>query len=859
MLATKNREFHQLENTPFSLKNGIWKIKNRFSLWQSLGSRIFDEHIENLKKIAVSVLTEKNPAFDLEPESRFFASAYDKHHKYSQCIRKGLSEILAILGNNSESLTNCSDGKAKNIVSLSLAEIFDNADWRLWASLNDLLPILSEADPSKFLDSVEKALNSKSCPFTELFAQESTGGITGRNYMIGLLWALEGLAWDEKYLVRSCIVLGGLANDDPGGNYANRPKNSLATILLPWFPQTTASIKKRKAAVKTICNEYPEVGWNLLLSLLPNKQSTTSGSHKPEFRNIIPGNWEDKVSNKDYWDQVSFYADLAVSMAKDDTKRIEELIKNLANLPKPAFKAFMNILSSSSVLALSENKRLAIWNNLMKFTVKNRRFSDAKWALNEEVISSIESVADKIKPKELFNIYHSLFSDGDYELYGASGDWNEEDGKIKERRINAINEILKQGGIKNVLRFVKTAKRPYLIGQILGEISSKNIDKKILPRLLKSKNTDLLLFLSGYIWSRNKLQGWSWTDETLDKSWDNEQMTQFFISLPFTSKSWSRVSKWLKKSGEKKYWEKAWGNPYQAQGPLATTVRKLVKYGRSYSAIECLDAMRYRKKKIDTKLCATALLSALKTSESPQPICGHSIRKLIEILQNDPDTNQDDLFKVEWAYIPLFNDFDEGYPKLLTRKMTDEPEFFSEIIRLIYKSDKTKKEEEKEISKEKKQMAENAWKLLRLWNIVPGTSKNGNFNEGRFADWLDAVRKINEKSGHLDFALVSIGNVLIHSPADSNGLWINEQIAKALNEANAEKIRNGFRMGVFNSRGVHWVDPTGAPEKKLADNYREKGEDLENKGYYRFSQTLKQLGDIYDGEAERIIKDNNSD
>jgi len=57
---------------------------------------------------------------------------------------------------------------------------------------------------------------------------------------MGLLWALEGLAWDEKYFVQVCLVLGELASHDPGGKWANRPANSLSTILLPWRPQTMA-------------------------------------------------------------------------------------------------------------------------------------------------------------------------------------------------------------------------------------------------------------------------------------------------------------------------------------------------------------------------------------------------------------------------------------------------------------------------------------------------------------------------------------------------------------------------------------------------------------------------------------------
>jgi hypothetical protein len=68
-------------------------------------------------------------------------------------------------------------------------------------------------------------------------------------------------------------------------------------------------------------------------------------------------------------------------------------------------------------------------------------------------------------------------------------------------------------------------------------------------------------------------------------------------------------------------------------------------------------------------------------------------------------------------------------------------------------------------------------------------------------------------------------------------------------------MRNGFRTGTYNSRGVHWVDPTGKPERELAEQFRSKAEEIENAGFQRFAVTLRGLADGYDREAERIIND----
>lgn len=451
----KTREILHHPDSPLSFKNGKWVISNRSELWSSLGSRIFDQDLDTFKKLAIFVLKEPDPSFELPVEERYAASIHGKVLNHSPTLRKGISEGLAILGSNPGVCTNCSQGKIESTAVLAIREIFTNGDWVLWGSLNNLLPTLVEAAPNEFLDVVEKALRSAPCPFDRLFAQEGKG-ITGDNYLTGLLWALEGLAWDEKYLVRVCVVLGELASHDPGGQWANRPSNSLATILLPWLPQTLASIEKRKVAVQTLNKEWPDIGWKLIIRLLPGQHQTSSGSHKPTWRNPIPNDREKGVSPEEYWEQVSFYAELAVCAAGHDTVKLSELIDRFDKLPKAAFNQLIEILSAPEISGLREKYRLLVWDHLAKFANKHRRFSDAKWALPDEAITRIENVADKLAPSNPFNLYQHLFSDRDFDLYDENGNWEQQRKKLDKRRAVAIEEILQKGGIESVIRFAES-------------------------------------------------------------------------------------------------------------------------------------------------------------------------------------------------------------------------------------------------------------------------------------------------------------------------------------------------------------------------------------------------------------------
>ena len=846
----KAREALQLTDSLFSLRNGLWKIPERVYLWDALGSRIFDQNLDIFKESVVAVLTERDPSFELPAKERYAASVHGKVLTNSPALRKGLAEGLALLGSMPGALINCSQGKAEATAVLAIRDIFENADWVLWGSLNNLLPVLAEAAQDEFLAAVENALCLSPCPFDELFSQEGNG-ITGGNYLTGLLWALEGLAWDEKYIVRVCVILGELSSHDPGGKWANRPANSLSTILLPWLPQTVAPIEKRKVAAQTLCKEWPEIAWKLIISLLPNQHQVSSGSHKPSWRNTIPEDWEKGVTHQEYWAQVSFYAELAVSMAGHDTAKLGELIDHFHNLPKPSFDKLIELLSSDAISELPEDKRLHLWDMLTKFTSKHRRFSDAKWALNDELLSPIEAVADKLAPSNPLNLYQHLFSDRDFDLYEENGNREEQRKKLDERRQKAVEKILELGGIESVIQFAEAVESPGQVGHSLGCVANAEIDTVLLPAYLKSENRKLSFFISGYVWSRHYTNEWSWADELGKTGWDSGQVGQFLSYLPFTNKTWDRAAEWLG-DVQDTYWLKTNANPYQADGDLGVAIDKLIEHGRPHAAINCLGKMRHAKQPINVGQCVRALLAALSSSEPSHSTDAYHMVELIKMLQEDPEIAPNDLFRVEWAYLPLLDHHRGAAPKLLENRLASESEFFCEAIRLIYRSKKTDATTN-EPSEEAKAVATNAWRLLHEWRTPPGMQKDGSFNDSHFSSWLKRVKEICTESGHLEVALINVGEVLIHCPPDTNGLWINHNVADALNARDAEDMRSGYRTGIFNSRGVHWVDPTGKPELELAEQHRKKAEDVENAGYQRFAVTLRSLSETYTREAERIV------
>jgi hypothetical protein len=215
-----------------------------------------------------------------------------------------------------------------------------------------------------------------------------------------------------------------------------------------------------------------------------------------------------------------------------------------------------------------------------------------------------------------------------------------------------------------------------------------------------------------------------------------------------------------------------------------------------------------------------------------------------------PYTNPEDLSQIEWAFLPLLNPHHEASPKLLEQRLADDPAFFCEVIRIVFRS---KKEERSalEPTEQQKNVATNAYRLLSEWRTPPGSQKGGAFNGDALTAWLENVKAVCEESGHLEVALSMVGHVLIHTPPDPDGLWLHHSAAMALNTKDTDDMRDGFRTALFNSRGVHWVDPEGHEERQLAEKYRVQAEEVEARGYHRLASTLRELATSYERDADR--------
>ena len=835
------------------VKEGVWRVVDRQNLWKEIGSLLLDDDLNTFKSVAIEVLGEDDPQFEMPAGERLGAGFHGKKLTHSSDLRKGIAEGLAYMGNASTAFTHCSTGRTTSTIGSIVHELLTDLRWIRWASLNEFLPHLAEAAPQEFISATDTMLSRSPSTFAELISQEGDG-VLGGSTISGFLWALETLAWEGRYFASSVLFLAEMAEVDPGGRIANRPAHSLTTILLPWLPQTTAPVEKRGEVVKSILRKVPNVGWRLLLSLMPNSHSVSSGTRRPIWRKEVSRDWRKEVSPEEYWAQSEMYCGLLVEHAEKSTERQVELIGKMGDLTSKARAALLDQLKSYSVKAFPEEKRRAIWDALTSIATRHRKFAGTGWTMPEETLGQIDSVAAQIAPSSPLLRHQILFGDRETELYEKKGNYTEQHAALEARRSAAVDEILTTGEPDAILKFAREVKNSFLVGYHAGCSKFHGRVSSIVPDLLTSEDPQIARLAEGFVRGRFDSSGWVWVDAIISKEWSQLQIIKFLSVLPFTPDTWERAKGLLgDQVGE--YWRTVPVVEYQEGADLNRAAGELIKCNRPNAALSCISVEYHKTKTVDFKLAKRALNDGVRQVEGDYPIDTYTTTEVIKSLQDQVPENDDELADIEWAYLSILDEHHgDALPVNLWKRVARDPDYFLALIQAAYRP-KDAPDQNQEMSDEAKAVALNAYRCLRNWRSLPGLRPDGSVDEEFLLDWLSEVKRKAGETGHLGVAMITLGGAFSHAPKDPSGLWLHRAVASVLEESDAGDIRDGFCNALFNSRGVHSYS-AGREERKISMGYLSKAEAVESAGFIRLAAAIRELADSYERIANREL--NNS-
>lgn len=837
----------------------LWRLTSHLDLFFAISPFLTKGDFEIFKNSALKVLREINPALEIEDKRRWAASLYGKAPDYSKDLRKGIAETLILIAVFGDKV-NSGKGlglaiSAQKWVDNLIYKLLNNANGKIWYSLSDVLPLIAEASPSSFLGCVENSLSQNPPPIMEMFS-ETDDIITSPTAHPSLIWALECLAWDPNLLGRVTLVLGKLAKLDPGGKLANRPINTLRSIFLLWLPQTFSTLKQRLECLDLLLKREPDIGWRVIIDLLPRPHDVGSFNYKPLWR-VFSDKVEHKPTINEYLEGISKIVEMICDNIGNDGMKWFKVMENFSNLPPQHRKKIMNKLSEC-VSSIKEG-RLELWNKLREILSRHRSFSDAEWALPEEELQELENLYNQLEPDDIIKRFLWLFDDYRPEL--PEGKELEDHEKfeqiVNQKRKDAMQSIVDKLKIDGVVKLAIQSRHPPLVGITLAEVCLTDKNEDTLFSLLDTNDNNKVSFVQAYIFKKSLTEGNRYIDklinEVKNKNWSSKKIVNLFLGLPQKRIVWDSLKN-FDTSIQQDYWKQL--NPQffeLTKGDKVYGLEQLMRVKRYFTA---LDIAALFEKEIPPKFIAQLLLKAVteKGFDSINIIHPWDIAQLFKIFDQSKEIERDEIARLEWLYLPILaSPGSDRPPKALHQELADNPEFFTTLICYIYKSKSEELEEEEEqLSEElKKQRAHLAWELLHSWKTIPGSDDTGKIDYQKLKEWVNTVRNLCAESGRLEVCDSHIGQVFAWAVSEPDGNWPPEEICKIIEEIASEELDNGFIVGTHNKRGVFTKSllEGGEQERMLAKQYRTYSEKLTIK-YPKVSAILEKIAENYEIQAK---------
>jgi hypothetical protein len=718
---------------------------------------------------------------------------------YSEWLREGLATTLllfAVWSGPAEINLGGETGQAfANQVLNELPGL--RTDARLLTSLRNELPLLAEAAPGPLLSALEHMLEGDGSLIRPIFNERHLPGWPfPETRHIGVLRALETLAWDPEHFRQAVLVLAGLAAIDPHSRQGNSPGQSLAEIFVLWNPNTNASSSQRLSALDEISVKYPDLGWALLLTLLPTLHGASSPTAKPKLREAGAAD-RPPITYKELWDNQAAVSQRVVRLAGYNSARWIELVGPLTGFGL-AERAQAVAALNDTLASVAGEERRALWARLRDEIDRHERFKDAPWALPEEELVPLRALADKYAPTDPVANLVMMFDREDFDdNFGRT--------KTVEHRAASLKQLYAEEGATAILRLVSEVRVPYWV-----------VEAAAAARFNEAEIGDLLSHAveqcpdSGFAVGLSMLyrdlvgpeRAQKWLRKIKNASAD--LFARLLQGWPDGPDTWRAVRR-LGPDVTRAYWTER--PPRHVEGSrheLLGSLNMRLRYGR---AVEAIQSSLSRLAEVPTKMALRMLdgvIPQLNARAAPaDTMTVFYVERMLQALDERSDVSDVDIAVREFKFLPFL---EHGHRKLrLYHLMATDPGFYHLMLRNVFLA---KTEEKREIDSKTQEQARLSYSLLSHFSLLPG-QRDGEIDAAALTAWIDEVRRLGAETDRAEITDSYVGRVLAHAPADPDGAWPHRVVRDQIERISSEEVEHAIQIERFNMRGAHWRDPFG--------------------------------------------------
>ncbi|HEX8574565.1 MAG TPA: hypothetical protein VF759_17625 [Allosphingosinicella sp.] len=818
----------------------VYKVRAPMDAFVHAGHHIGREHLALLRPVLEQVFSVLDPDPDPDESFRFGA---ERVPRYSDWLRDGLANTLLLIALWQDTARlDLTPGEGQAFADKAIGELPGlKTNARLLTSLKNELPILAEAAPDVFLSALEHMLEGEGAAIRPIF--DEVYGLSFRTSRhTGVLWALETLAWDSRRLRRVALILARLAEIDPGGRLANRPDASLADIFLPWHPGTHAPADARLSVVDDIIASHPQVGWKLLLRLLPDEMRITSGTARPRLRESdVPA---PAVTHHDLALAYDALITRAIAAAAGDPARMQELLRPMMRFAPQQRAAALRALDDTLASATGE-VREQLWTGLRSTLRQHERFPDADWSLPTVELAEVRRIVGAYAPADPVVSVAELFDVRALER---------DDAAAAAERARVVEKLYLEQGSEAVLALAGTARMWHLV---VRAIEDSGLDTAQVETLLRKSfaaepgGSLATALASVYRRRTDEAAALLLVKELHCASGNDDATAALLFAWPDEQETWQALPK-IGTGVEDSYWRHV--KPFWIEGSpplLVERVTRLLEYGR---AIAGLESALNRLVDIPTDLLfrlLDAIVDEINSGTAQSMVAGmldYDLEQAFRAL-DARDADALEIGKREYALLPLLER--QERPLRLHGLMLADPELFHSIVRDVYRGDNDPPPDEAKLDPAERGRWRQAYRLLSSLDRTPGFLSDSP-DHGVLTAWIDRVRELGRQHERAEVTDVVIGQVLAHAPQDdADGAWPHRFVRNEIERAASDELERGIQTERFNMRGVttRGMYDGGDQERVLADEYQ--GHARASHRWPRTADMLERMAAGWARDAER--------
>jgi transcriptional regulator with XRE-family HTH domain len=807
---------------PVRRSGTAWRIASLRDAWFQLAPFLTDAHLDRLCAAFLAEMGERDPAFDAKPEDRWKIDR-EPPKVASPDLRHGLGEAMVALGVFPERASAAST--ATLAAHRNVSALLEKADDRLWWSLSDNFRLLSEAAPQAFFDSIDSALDRDPSPMAALFRSDE-GFIHPQEYLSDLLWSLELHAWSPGHLATVSLILARLADRDPGGRVANRPKATLQRIFLPWVPQTYATAEQRLQVIDLVLKRYNRVGWELLLGIAPSMHGFSTPSASPRWRDYTVDSAE-PVTRLGIARTYDAIGERVLAHVGNDTIRWGEVLDHWANF-SPAWREAAAAQLAAVASAFCPDGVADFREKLRGLIAKHEQFAGADWAMDAAALAPLKVVFASLEPSDPASRHAWLFTRGNHH-FRRDLSWEEANKRLADEQRVAAAELAGSLSVDALVGYALTLQMPDALGAgiVAADVAEDRTDAILDAALARgeTRSTDMALRMT-FALAEVRGVGWLWDrfDAAVRAGRPASEIVPLMMALPVEPATWDRVAA-AGTAIDSAYW-RAIGTFRVPEGPaMHLAVERLLAEDRGRAALEMLIGPTDREGDAADLLAvlrhpSTVNEEAAGDDRHDVTMFTYYVGKAFERLDADDAVDEDEILKLEWIYFHALQHSDRP-ARPLHKALATNPAFFVELLHAVF--GKIELEPDDAGARERaRTIASQAYHVLEDWSLVPGTGEDGSIDGAELEEWVKVARKLCGEADLADIGDSRIGQILSAPPLVAGVVWPPEPIRDVIELCRSRDLEDGLAVGVSNRRGVTVRLPTdgGELERDLAARYR---------------------------------------